>query len=101
MCNAFTVLVLSQRQVTLPGLPACVFVCTNKDKLLKEENIPFSAAEVDSSGKNFVKAVVGCLWYVDGHHEKLKSNLLCSRLLCKILWQQPSSAIHAQPKADH
>lgn len=92
---------LSQRQVTLPGLPASVIVCINKDKLLKEENIPFPAAEVDSSGKNSVKAVLGCLWYMDGHHKKLKSNLLCSRLLCMILWLQPSSAIHAQPKADH
>ena len=86
MCNALTVLLLSQRQLTLSGLPASVIVCTNRDKLPKEENIPFPAAEVDSSGKNFVKEMVGCLWYVDGHHETLKSNLLCSRLLCKILW---------------
>ena len=28
--------------------------------------------EVNSSGKNFVKTVVECLWYVDGHHEKFK-----------------------------
>jgi len=69
---------LSQRQVTLPGLPASVIVCTNKDKLLKEENIPFPAAKVDSSGKNFVKEMVGCLWYLDGHQAKLKSNLLGS-----------------------
>jgi len=46
--------------------------------LLKEENIPFPAAKVDSSGKNFVKEMVGCLWYLDGHQAKLKSNLLGS-----------------------
>ena len=23
-------------------------------------------------GKNFVKTIIECLWYVDGHHEKLK-----------------------------
>ena len=40
--------------------------------LLREENALFPAGEVDSSSKNFVKTIVECLWYVDGHHEKLK-----------------------------
>ena len=39
---------------------------------MKEESLLFPAAEVDSSGKNFVKKVVECLRYVDGHHDKLK-----------------------------
>ena len=63
----------------LPGLPGPVTVRTKKDKLyndflelLKEENALFPGIEVNSSGKNFVKTVVECLWYVDGHHEKLK-----------------------------
>lgn len=79
MRNAFTVLMSSQRQLSLPGLPAPVTVRTIKDKLyndclelLKEENALFPGIEVNSSGKNFVKTVVECLWYVDGHHEKLK-----------------------------
>ena len=31
----------------------------------------FPANGVQSSSKNFVKTIVG-LWYLDGHHEKLK-----------------------------
>ena len=40
-------------------------------KLLKEENALFPGIEFNSSGNNFVKTVVECLWHVDGHHEKL------------------------------
>lgn len=40
--------------------------------LLSEENMQFPAVEVDSTGKNLVKTIMECLWYVDGHHEKLK-----------------------------
>ena len=69
----------NQRQLSLPSLPASLAVRTKKDQLyndflgvLREENALFPAAEVDSLGKNFVKTIVECLWYVDGHHEKLK-----------------------------
>ena len=79
MHNAFTVLMSSQRQLSLPGLPAPVTVRTKKDKLynnflelLNKEKASFLGIEVNSSGKNFVKRVVECLWYVDGCHEKLK-----------------------------
>ena len=41
-------------------------------EILKEENLLFSGAEINTSGKNFVKTMVECLWYVDGHHETLK-----------------------------
>ena len=78
-CNAFTVLMSSQRQLSLSGLPALVTVRTKKDKMyndvvemLNEENLLFPGVEVNSSGKNFVKTMVECLWYVDGHHEKFK-----------------------------
>ena len=67
----------SQRQLSQPGLPASVTVRTRKDQLyndflglLRDENALFPAGEVDSSGKNSVKTIVECLWYVDGHHEK-------------------------------
>ena len=77
--DAFSVLMSNQRQLSLPSLPASLAVRTKKDQLyndflgvLREENALFPAAEVDSSGKNFVKTIVECLWYVDGHHEKLK-----------------------------
>ena len=65
----------------MPGLPPCVslIVCSKKDKLyshfiglLKEENVSFSASEVNSSGRNFTKTAVDCLWYVDGHHDTLQ-----------------------------
>ena len=39
---------------------------------LVDKNVKFPAVEVASAGKNFVKTIVECLWYVDGHHEKLK-----------------------------
>jgi hypothetical protein len=69
----------SQKQLSQAGLPACIPVRTKKDKLyndflglLSEENMHFTTADVDSLGKIFVKTIVECLWYVDGHHEKLK-----------------------------
>ena len=72
MHNAFTVLMSSQRQLSLPGLPAPVTVRTKKDKLynnflelLNKEKASFPGIEVNSSGKNFVKRVVECLWYVE------------------------------------
>ena len=78
MRNAFTVLMSSPKQLSLPGLPTPVTVRTKKDKLydflelLKQENASFPGIEVNLSGKNFVKTVVECLGYVDGHHEKFK-----------------------------
>ena len=99
---------LSQRQQSLHGLPASLPVSKRKDKLyndflelLKEENMLFPPVEVDSVGKNLVKMMVECLWYLDGHYEKLKSNLLNSRLLRKIHWLQSSSTIQAQEEAKH
>ena len=77
--DAFALLMASQKQLLQAGLPACIPVRTKKDKLyndflglLSEENMHFMTADVDSSGKIFVKTIVECLWYVDGHHEKLK-----------------------------
>ena len=73
VCDAFSVLMSNQRQLSLPSLPASVAVRTKKDQLyndflglLREKNALFPDAEVDSSGKNFVKTIVECLWYVDG-----------------------------------
>ena len=77
--DAFALLMASQKQLSQAGLPACIPVRTKKDKLyndflglLSEENMHFTTADVDSLGKIFVKTIVECLWYVDGHHEKLK-----------------------------
>ena len=77
--NAFTVMMSSQKKQLQPGLPGSVTVRTRKDELyndflemLKEENLLFPGAEINTSGKNFVKTMVECLWYVDGHHETLK-----------------------------
>jgi len=58
MCNAFTVLVSSQRQLSLPGLPAPVTVCTKRTSYTtifgdcQKKKTLFPAADVDSSGKN-------------------------------------------------
>ena len=63
--DAFTVLMASQRQLSMPGLPHCATVHSKKDKLyndfiglLKEENVSFPASEVNSSGRNFTKTAV-------------------------------------------
>ena len=74
--NAFSVMMSSQRQQQQPRLPSYVPVRTRKDELyndvlqmLNEENLLF----IDViAGKNFVKTLVECLWYLDGHHETLK-----------------------------
>ena len=77
--DAFSVLMANRKQQSLPGLPESVQVRTKKDRLyndflelLKEEHVLFPAGDVNSSSKNFVKTAVDCLWYLDGHHEKLK-----------------------------
>ena len=77
--NAFDVLMYSQRQQLLPTLPSCVPVRTKKDKLfndfvgyLKDDEVFFPGTEVNSYGINFVKTMVDCLWYLDGHYDKLK-----------------------------
>ena len=67
--DTFAVLMASQRQLLMPGLPPCVIACSKKDKLyndfiglLKEENASFSASEVNSSGrlhKNSSRLLVG------------------------------------------
>ena len=32
----------------------------------------FPANAVNTSGKNFTKVIVDCLWYIDGHHDTLR-----------------------------
>ena len=56
--DAFALLMASQKQLLQAGLPACIPVRTKKDKLyndflglLSEENMHFTTADVDSSGK--------------------------------------------------
>ena len=65
--DAFAVLMASQRQLSMPGLPPCVIVRSKKDKLyndfigLLKEDVSFPATEVNSSGRNFTKMAVDCL----------------------------------------
>ena len=37
----------------------------------------FIASEVNSSGRNFTKTAVDCLWYIDGHHDTLQKQSSC------------------------
>ena len=41
-------------------------------KVLEENSVSFSAGEVKTSGQAFLRAIVECLWYLDGHHDALK-----------------------------
>ena len=70
----------SQKQLLQAGLPCCIPVRTKKYKLyndflglLSEENMHFRTADVVLSWKFFVKTIIECLWYLDEHHEKLKT----------------------------
>ena len=119
MCNAFTVLVSSQRQLSLPGLPAPVTVCTKKDKLynnfwglLKEKNTvsscwcwfirkEFCEDKCLKWYKSWSHCMVALIYGKWMHLQAKKAICSCSLLLCKIHWLQPSSAIQAQEEVDH
>ena len=69
----------NQKQLSQPSLPPYVPEHTRKDKLyndvlrmLESRNLKFPSTIVNSTGKNFVKTIVDCLWYIDGHHDSLK-----------------------------
>ena len=63
-----------------PSLPDEISVNNKKDKLynavllfLKSQNVGFKdKAEACTTGKQFLKTLVNVLWYIDGHHDKLK-----------------------------
>ena len=62
-----------------PGLPPSVMERNKKDrlyndvlKMLEENNVAFPGVEVKTSGQAFLRAIVDCLWYLDGHHDALK-----------------------------
>lgn len=79
LVDALSLMMSSQRQQSQPGIPVCVPVRHKKDKLfndvlgmLKDKKLFFPASEILSTGTMFVKVLVDCLWYLDGHHETLK-----------------------------
>ena len=41
-------------------------------KMLEENNVAFPGGEVKTSEQAFLRAIVDCLWYLDGHHDALK-----------------------------
>ena len=70
MCDDFALLIAGQKRLSPAGLPAIyMYLFTRKDKLHNDRLCGFSAR------KSFVKTIVGCICYMDGHHEKLMKEL--------------------------
>ena len=109
MRNAFTVLMSSQRQLSLPGLPAPVTVRTKKDtlyndflELLKDKNALFSGIEVNSSGKKLCEDS-GWMFMVCGWTPWKVKEAICSYswLLREIHRIQSSTTFKAQKETKH
>lgn len=76
--NAFSLMMSSSQSFSQPGLPPSLTEHNKKDKLyndvlkvLEENNVSFPGSEIKSSGQTFMRALVDCLWYLDGHHDAL------------------------------
>ena len=81
-------------QLRMPSLPLYMSACSKKEKLyndftdLLKENFP--AYKAHSSGRNFTRTVVDCLWYVDGHHDTLqKQSCLIPQLFQHLVYNAP------------
>ena len=77
--NSFSLLTYNSQLLSQPGLPPSVTERNKKDrlyydvlKMLEEESVAFQGGEVKSSGHAFLRAIVDCLRYLDGHHDALK-----------------------------
>ena len=75
--NAFDVMMLAQRSLSVPVVPSKISVHTKKDVLyndlvllLEQENLKLSRD--DANGKRLLKALTNALWYIDGRHETLQ-----------------------------
>ena len=81
MQNAFEIMFQSQRRLAMQTLPARVDDPKNRKQklrndildLLDQNNVAFKHCEVTSVGEQIIQALTNTLWYVDGHHEVLKS----------------------------
>ena len=90
--NAFSVLMTNARysvsreaeernQASMPSLPERIPVRNKKDELyndllqfLESKNVAFeNIAAACTTGKQFMTTLVNVLWYLDGHHSKLKT----------------------------
>ena len=74
--NAFEVMMMAQRSMTVPVIPSMTSAHTNKDKLysslvvlFEQENLKLQCD--DLNGKR-LKALPNALWYNDGRHETLE-----------------------------
>lgn len=79
--NAFEVLMeAGRRQSSCAFLPDLKSENNGKDRLynsiihyLDEHNLKWSASEVPSYGKNFLKSLTDLLWYIDGQHDRFNN----------------------------
>lgn len=46
--------------------------------MLEQVKVVFPGGEVKSGGQAFVRVIVDCLWYLDGHHDALRSKVVQS-----------------------
>lgn len=75
--NAFDVMMLAQRSLSIPTVPSRIPSRSKKDDLynavvglLELENLKLPSD--DPNGKRFLKSLTNVLWYIDGRHETLE-----------------------------
>ena len=75
--QAFDVMMLAQRSLSVPTAPSRILSCSKKDDLynavvglLEQENLKLVAG--DANGKCLLKSLTNVLWYIDGRHESLE-----------------------------
>lgn len=75
--NAFDVMMLAQRTLSVSVVPSKVPEHTKKDvlynnlvQLMEQENLKLPGDNVN--GKRLLKAITNALWYIDGRHETLE-----------------------------
>ena len=79
--NAFELRFQSQRRLAMQTLPSRIDNPKNRKQKLRNDvldlfdqnSMVFKHSEVASVGEQVVQALTNTLWYVDGHHEVLKS----------------------------
>ena len=79
--NVFEIMFQSQQRLAMQTLPSRIDNPRNRKQklrndvldLLDQNGMVFKHSEVASVGEQLVQVLINTLWYVDGHHEGLKS----------------------------
>ena len=90
--NSFEVFLASQQELSQPKLPFFVKERNNKDRLynsvlrlLDRKELRRRSDTASTHSTRFVRTLTNVLWYIDGHHDILKSTHSPSQTFFKIL----------------